>query len=253
MSEHWNSYFCNVNGKLASIRVDLGVRPTVPVPNRPWLLWVWVYFKQPRTDGLSSDEEFDKLCALEDALQKAVESKRGAVLAGCITTDGHREFYFYGPSPEGFKERVKQIVGISNDYKFDCDTQRDPDWTQYLKVLYPSEEQRQVIENRSVQDVLRAKGDTLELPRDVRHWIYFRSEAEREAFRRTALELQYRIEFEPHSERTSFPFGLCIAKTQPVRSPEIDDAVIELFRLAKYHCGDYDGWETAVISTAPES
>ncbi len=53
MSEEWDSYFCNVNDKLASIRVDLGIRSTVPDPNRPWLLWVWVYFERPRTDGLS--------------------------------------------------------------------------------------------------------------------------------------------------------------------------------------------------------
>jgi Family of unknown function (DUF695). len=50
MSEEWDSYLCNVNDKLASIRVDLGIRSTVPDPNRPWLLWVWVYFEdQART------------------------------------------------------------------------------------------------------------------------------------------------------------------------------------------------------------
>jgi len=29
---------------------------------------------------------------------------------------------------------------------------------------------------------------------------------------------------------------------------ELDDAVIELCRLAESHRGDYDGWETQVIS-----
>jgi regulator of RNase E activity RraB len=31
---------------------------------------------------------------------------------------------------------------------------------------------------------------------------------------------------------------------QSVNSTELDNAVIELFRLAKKHRGDYDGWET---------
>ena len=56
MSEEWDSYFCNVNDKLASIRVDLGIRSTVPDPNRPWLLWVWVYFERPRVDGMRTTE-----------------------------------------------------------------------------------------------------------------------------------------------------------------------------------------------------
>ena|SRR5882762_5593326 len=79
MSEEWDSYFCNVNDKLASIRVDLGIRSTVPDPHRPWLLWVWVYFERPRTDGLSSSDEFDKLVLLEDTLQAALEKKCGVV------------------------------------------------------------------------------------------------------------------------------------------------------------------------------
>ena len=79
MSEVWDCYFCNVNDKLASIRVDLGIRSTIPDPDRPWLLWVWVYFKQPRPNGLSSEEEFEKLVSLEDSLQIAIEKKSPSV------------------------------------------------------------------------------------------------------------------------------------------------------------------------------
>ena len=35
---------------------------------------------------------------------------------------------------------------------------------------------------------------------------------------------------------------------QSVNPTEIDTAVVELFRLAKKHGGDYDGWETQVVS-----
>jgi hypothetical protein len=152
MSEEWNSYICNVNDKLASIRVDLGIRSTLPDPNRPWLLWVWVYFQRPRPDGLSSSEEFDKLISLEDTLRAALDKKCSAVLSGCITTDGRREFYFYGATPENFEETVNQSVSQSHGYEFDCNKKRDLPWNQYLTVLYPSEEQRQFIENRTLMN-----------------------------------------------------------------------------------------------------
>jgi hypothetical protein len=119
---------------------------------------VWVYFERPRPDGLSSSEEFDKLVALEDTLQAALEENCDAVLAGCITTDGRREFYFYGSTPESSEEVVKRSVGVTHGYKFDCDKQHDLAWAQYLNLLYPSDEQRLLIENRKLMDLLTEKG-----------------------------------------------------------------------------------------------
>jgi uncharacterized protein (TIGR01619 family) len=247
MSEDWDSYFCNVNDKLASIRVDLGVRSTVPDASRPWLLWVWVYFKRPRTDGLSSSEEFDKLVSLEDTLQDALEKKCGVVLSGCITTDGRREFYFYGSTPESFEETVNQSVGLAHGYKFDCGKQQDAAWAQYLNVLYPSEEQRQLIENRKLLDFLKQKGDKLESARDVHHWSYFKSQADRNSFRDAIQVLGYRIESEKENTNSELCYGICIAKQQEMTPKALDDAVIQLFRASRSAHGEYDGWECQLI------
>lgn len=253
MSE-WNSYFCNVNDKLASIRLDLGIRSAVPDLDRPWLLWVWVYFKQPRPDGLSSRDEFDKLASLEDTLRTALEGKCRAVLAGCITTDGRREFYFYGSTPEGFDESVNQSVGLNHGYKFDCDKQEDPDWKQYLNVLYPSEEQRELIENRKLLDVLKQKGDKLESPRDVSHWARFKNQNDRGAFRDATRVLGYRLESEYENPDDDYRYWICIKRMQEMTSEAVDDAVIQLFRASKVADGQYDGWECELIVDAePES
>ena len=104
------------------------------------------------------------------------------------------------------------------------------------------------MENRKVLDVLEQKGDTLQRPRDVWHWIYFRTDGDREQFRSAVTPLQYRLESKPDREDSEFPKGICIVRFQSVKPSELDDAVIELFRLAKKYCGDYDGWETQVIS-----
>ena len=60
--------------------------------------------------------------------------------------------------------------------------------------------------------------------------------------------LEYRVSSEHMSNHGDFSFGLCIVRFQSVKSIEIDNAIDELFRLAKLHNGDYDGWETQVIS-----
>jgi regulator of RNase E activity RraB len=254
VSEDWNSYFCNVNDKLASIRLDLAIRSTVPDPVRLWLLWVWVYFKQPRPDGLSSREEFDRLSSLEETLQAAVEKQCDGILSGCITTSERREFYFYGSTPEGFEETVNQSVGLSHGYKFDCDKQQDPGWTQYLNVLYPSEEQRELIENRKLLDVLQQQGDNLEAARDVHHWASFQNQTDRETFRDAIQVLGYRIESENENPSGEFRYGICIMRRQEMTSDAVDAAVIELFRASKSAHGQYEGWECQVIvDSEPEN
>jgi Family of unknown function (DUF695) len=143
MTEHWASYFCNVNDKLASVFLDIHLRNCAPDPDRPWLLWVWVDFKQPRHDGLSSREEFATLCAIEDKLKLALMHDGQTLLGGRITTDGRREFYYHAPNAGTFEAALKSAMSSFPDYEFDFGTQHDPQWNQYLNVLFPSEDDLQ--------------------------------------------------------------------------------------------------------------
>jgi uncharacterized protein (TIGR01619 family) len=250
MSDEWNSYICNVNDKLASIFVDIGIRPHVPDESKPWLLWVWVYFKKPRLDGLSSGEEFDVLISLEDKLVASMQQSCDAILSGRITTDGRREFYFYAPKSEGFDRAVRASLGSFHGYKFDFNKQRDSGWTQYLNVLYPSEEQLELIGNRDLLDSLKRQGDNLEKARNVCHWAYFNSQTDREVFREAVLALGYRIVSENEYPESDRQFGICIEKMQDMAPDKVDLAVTQLFRASKSAHGEYDGWECQVILDA---
>ena len=248
MSEDWNFYFCKVNSVVASVFLDLGLRNLIPDQGKPNLLWVWVYLKWPREDGLSASTEFDSLEAIEEKLTETMMERYDAVLSGRITTDGRREFYYYAPRSERLEVVIKDAMSQFREYEFDCGSKADPEWRQYLDVLYPSDEDRQRIENRKLLEVLEQKSDTLKTPRDVWHWIYFRTEADRKEFSGMVSPLEYRVQSQPQSDRSHFPFGLCIVRFQSINPTELDSAVIELLRLAKKHHGDYDGWETQVIS-----
>lgn len=247
MSEGWASYLCNVNSELASVRVDLALRAKVPDVGRGWLLSVWVYFKEPRPDGLSSSEEAAKLWSLEDALAAALEKSCSAILSGCITTCGRREFYFYGSNTDGFEYAVDQTLQ-RHEYRFDCDKQRDESWTQYLEVLFPSPEQRQLIENGNLLNLMREKGDKLEGAREVSHWAGFTTNNDRAAFRKAAEELGYRIEREYEQSGGEYPFWIRLARQQEMAPAAIDEAVLELLRTSKATNGEYDGWECQLMA-----
>jgi len=249
MKENWKSYFCNVNSKLASIALNLGLSEDAPMHEKPWLLWVWVYLQRPRPDGLSDRSEFDTICAIEDELAKQLAFACQTVEAGRITTGGRREFYFYGADEKGFKKAVRTAMDRFRKYKFDLGTQHEPDWNQYRSVLFPSEEDMRRIANRDVLDTLEQHGDTLEPVRDVHHWIYFKHPEDRERYAEEARELGYALEDRAEDLERERPYGLTITRDQSVTPEKINEAVLELFRMAKKADAEYDGWKAQLVAT----
>jgi hypothetical protein len=251
MSEHWQSYFTNVNSELASIRLDLDLAVHAPIATKPHLLWVWLYFQSPRADGLSSSEESTSLWTIEDALLAKLKVRCGAIHSGCITTLGRREFYLYSEIEEGFLEAATETFLAFPTYKFDLGSQRDEAWSQYLHVLYPSEDQLDAIGNREVLDRLKEHGDVHELPREVMHLIYFPTDDDRNRFKATASVSGFDIFDVPDDPDIGFPFPLFVGRVQPVTQDEIDSATRELRSIAKVNGGEYDGWEAQTTIGEP--
>jgi hypothetical protein len=135
MSDNWKSYLCRVNDSVASIRFDLGLRGEVPIRSKPWLLWVWVYFRTPRPDGLSDGKEAPILFQIEDVLNPEIIHVCDAIFCGAITTEGRREFYFYGKSREGFDAATVRSLAKFPTYRFDSGEKNDPLWEQYLEAV----------------------------------------------------------------------------------------------------------------------
>ena len=248
MSDHWDFYFSNVNDRPASLFVDLGIRESVPDPERPWLLWAWVYFQQPREDGLSSSEEAETLSDIEDALNESVENGVDGVLSGRITTDGRREFYYYGPSFAGFEDAVARGMQQFPAYRWEAGSQQDPEWNQYLELLYPGPHDWQCMQNRQVLEQLQRHGDSLEKARVVSHWAYFPDAASRDQFIAAIQPLGYSITSQEvlDDEDRPLPYSVGCERVDAVDWGSINQVTIELFDLANAHGGDYDGWETSV-------
>ena len=191
MTENWKSYFSNVNDKFASIALNLGLRPSVPMSDKPWLLWVWICLQSPNAEGLTTNSEAKVIWGIEKELEKALDAACGGIHCGRITTDGKRELYFYGKTDSGFEAAVGAVMSSIDGYQFDLGTQREPDWNQYLNVLYPSDESMQRVGNLDVLETFEKQGDMLEAEREVQHWIYFRRKIDRDWFVQAAEQRGY--------------------------------------------------------------
>jgi hypothetical protein len=243
VTDAWATYLCNVNSELASILLNTALVSDELNRAKPELLWIWVYLRDPRHDGLSSSEEAPMLYKIEEALSESLRNSCFAILSGRITTLGRREFYYYGDGAVGFEDSVRAAMMNFSEYRFDFDHQSDPEWSQYLDVLYPTPEQFQQISNQGVLDALAKNGDDHSVVRLVQHWAFFPSDKLRQAFGQSAVQAGFAIDKEYLVETTT-PFAICLGKSQSVESHQIDDATLTLFRLYEEIGGAYDGWET---------
>lgn len=245
--EDWDFYFSNVDDIIGSFYLDLGLAKVAPLVDKSNLVWISVNMNNPREDGLSSNEEFDTLSAIEDRLQEFINGKHNSIYVGRLTTDGRRDFYFYMGDTTLHDKTISESMVAFPTYTFDFGIKEDRQWEQYLNFIYPNPRQFQSIQNRRVVDNLEKNGDPLTKARQVDHWIYFKTDGDRNDFLKKIEPLKFDIV--SGDEKTSFgdfPYKLHIFRVDNVDLDSVDDYVLELWEFANECNGDYDGWETSV-------
>lgn len=246
MTDEWDFYFLRVDDRPASIYVDLGAVATAPLAHLPHMAYVRLNMLAPRDDGLSSQGEFDTLVLIEDALKDGLVDARTDYVGRC-TTDGCRDFFFYVAEPADWPERVAACLRAFPAYRHEAGTREDPGWSAYFDYLYPSEADQQTIQNRHVCDNLQSHGDALTKPREIDHWACFPDARSRDAFVEEAQRLGFalRAQVDNDGER---PCGVQIFRTDVPSHGAIDGVTLPLHALAVQLGGEYDGWETAVLT-----
>jgi hypothetical protein len=242
MSDQWDFYQLLVDDEPASIFVDLGIAKDAPIARFPTLAYLRVRMQTPRSDGLSSQEEYETLVALEDSVSKAIELSGHSIYVGRNTSGGNRDFYFY--TCDSSIEAVLR-KGMTNwpEYELQIGTRPDAEWSVYWSFLYPSGEDFQRIKNREVIDQLLKHGDLIEEPRKIDHLAIFKTQDGRDGF------VQYLrangFDILPTEGVSDEKFEVAFDRTdQPA---QIDEVTIPLYRAALQQNGEYDGWGCTVV------
>ncbi|WIF67514.1 DUF695 domain-containing protein [Metapseudomonas otitidis] len=246
MTENWDFYFARVDDRPASLFVDLGAVEQAPIERLPAMAYVRVEMNAPRGDGLSSNEEYDALIALEDAVLPKLEGADHAYVGRC-TTNGCRDFFFYTAHPQGWEARVAEAFRGFPDYRFEAGSNPDPGWSTYLEYLYPSAIDHQCIQNRRVCQTLEQNGDRLDTPRDIDHWAEFAEAGDAQAFANRAQALGFSLRV-PIAANEDGQYSVHLWRKDLPSFAEIDSVTLPLFHLAEDHGGRYDGWETQLVS-----
>ena len=245
--EEWEFYFSNVDDKLGSLFVDIGLHKVAPMADKPNVVWVSIKMNNPREDGLSSQEESELLCDIEDALVGKIISNHNSIYVGRLTSAGDRDLYFYFGETTLYDKTISEVMVAYPKYQFDFGSKEDKEWDGYFDFLYPLPQQFQSIQNRRVIDQLEKGGDKLTKEREVFHWIYFKSNSDRVKFLEKIKNDNFSIVSKDSDESWGeFSHRLQIKRIDKVDQNSVDEFVIHLWKLANEIGGDYDGWETSI-------
>lgn len=230
----------------ASISLDLGQHDVAPHTDKPNVMWISVQMKNPREDGLSSQEEFETLAHIEDTLVHRVTTAHNAVFVGRLTSSGHRDFYFYLGDTDGHDKAIREVMHRYGGYEFDFGVKEDKTWDGYFNFLYPEPIHLQEIKNMQLFRTLQEYGDNPEIPREVNHWIYFRTENDRENFLEKIKSDGFETKHKDNKSDGEYPYGLQISRVDKVTPFDINDYGIYLWQTAQDCNAQYDGWETSI-------
>jgi uncharacterized protein (TIGR01619 family) len=245
--EDWDFYFSNVDDKPGSFYLDLGLNKIAPVDNMPHFFYVFLKMNNPREDGLSSNAEYETLIHIEDTLVKSLKDKHDIIYAGRLTSNGTRDLYFYTSDTLLIDKTISESLVQFPNYEYDFEIKDNKDWSYYLNFIYPNPRQLQKILNRRVVETLEKNGDKLIRPREVNHWIYFKTTEGREKYIEKVKEKGFKVDDIDNTDSDKgFKYKLIISRVDNVGHGDVDDYVLYLWELANELEGDYDGWETSI-------
>ena len=246
LPQNWDFFMCHIEGVPASIRTNLALFELAPLEGLSQRLQFYIEMQNPTPDGFPSKEEYPILCDIEDAISEKAEAT-GAVLAGVVKSEGFLELWFYCNNAEVLAQTCEEALQAFEGYKSGYNTAEDAQWEDYFDFLYPDEFSYQTMQNRKVLMQLEKKRDKLEVPREIDHFIYFKSEAQQQGFAEKVAEKGYKVRLsdektveERKSEGHTFPYT--VEATREDSPLDINNIVWELIELASSFEGEYDGW-----------
>ena len=245
----WASYITETeSGARAAIIADLALYRSAPVAGKETLLSVELEMLNARSDGLSSAEEADTLNEINEKIAESLQQTDGAINAGRLKQGGKVTMYFYLPRGKNAKKTVDKAMAGYPEYRYRVETREEREWETYRRSLYPKPEKLRSILNGRIVDRLIESGDTLERKRRVEHRAYFRSAEQQKLYVEFVAGNGFNIESLDIFESVEKPYGVHFSRTDYVDHDSVDGYTIELWKHANELGGEYDGWETVVIS-----
>lgn len=245
---NWDVYLAEYEKGPGSTVLNMDLKKIAPDKTLPFLFSAGVKFAGCVPNGLPTSSELNNLYRVSDSVVAIVNRHGKNILAGTFTYQCERRDYFYVPDTIGLRQQVITLIAKSfPGYSPAFNIKPDKEWQAYLDFLYPNEITMEYMKNQKVLEQLEKAGDKLDKARLVDHWIYFKTDNDRNCFIQYAVQQKFKIETKEKIDDPNYPLKLHISRVDQVDVASISKITLELEKEAKKCNGDYDGWETFVV------
>lgn len=228
-------YFTRVNSENLEekVKINLDFYHDLPEDEKIYSLWVFI----------KSDQNLD---TLQNEITKVLSEKHSANFVATRELDGWLELYYYAPSERKFTTTINELMS-KYQYTFECGSHKDQKFKVYLETLYPSELEFHQIESRHIIETLEAEGDDIEVSREVEHYAFFQTEANRERFIETTKELDFKIKELVQQGNSDYSYGAVLVKNHSVTLEVVQNEISDLLEKIIVEHGYYEGWSTTLV------
>jgi hypothetical protein len=248
--ENWDVYMAQYKNKPGSVTLNMALKSVAPVKTLPFVIITGVSFKNCDGDGMpGAKREFTNLYKVSDSVKSIIDRLTTNKLAGSFTYMCQRLDYFYVSDTVALREQLAFFYRekFPQYIPYYINIKEDKLWAAYLDFLYPNEESFEFMQNQKVVTALQNGGDKLTKERLVDHWLYFKTDADRNCFITYSTKQKFIVIAKERNPDPKTPFKLHIARVNKVDVASISKVTIDLRRQAKKCNGEYDGWETVVV------
>ena len=244
MQEHWEKYKKPIDNRPATVSFNADFIDECGGYEYMYVGFVKVKLKNPKDDGLISDDEIDTISMIEDRLEFEALKWRVGKYVGLIVTNGEVNFVYYLKLDFEWSNAVSEAMKHF-DYEYEYGSKEDMQGEVYKNLLYPNIYQWQIINNHNACMQLKSQGDSLEEKRAIEHKAYFSDETSKNAF----LEEISKDGFKHLQDISSkaYPYGSSFFRVDKPFFYDIDEITLKLIDTCKHFNGVYDGWECSVI------
>jgi Regulator of ribonuclease activity B/Family of unknown function (DUF695) len=235
--ENWAVFPGELEGQFAMYFVDLGAIDAGPVDALPTRLDLTIPLPDAGEDGMPAPHELQLVQAIEDQVV-TVAGKLGGAYVGRVLSAGTARLTCYLTKPP--ETPPPAVAGLT----VEATTDADPAWAYLRDVLAPDEQQRHIIADLSIVQVLTSEGDRLDPPRPVDHTAFFMSAAEAEAAASELREQGFDVKIERQDDTE---YLLEAVRVDPVAPPDLHDMTWSVRGSVETHGGTYDGWSCYVV------
>lgn len=227
----WQTFPGRVDDTDAMLHADLAAVRQAPIEGLGVRLMVRVAFGATRPDGSPRGGAAHQLYVFEDKLSGQLAKRAEGCYVGRVISGGHCVFVGQLPAAPG------DLRLGTDPFQPEVSHVDDPDWEYVRRVFVPDPAAEQRTYNKPLVAAMVARGDRLEVPREVEHSAHFASQPPATAAAKDLGRLGYRVSASTGQEGD---VTLTISRLTPLT--DIDESSVAVLGVVREHGGDYDGW-----------